>query len=128
MRQRVAICRAILNDPRLLLMDEPYASLDAMTRDQMAVDLAAMTEGRTTTVVFVTHSIAEAVFLSDRVVVMSPRPGRIVADVAVDLPRPRRLELRERPRFGELVGRVTRVFEELGVFHSWAENASLGEA
>jgi NitT/TauT family transport system ATP-binding protein len=128
MRQRVAICRAILHDPRLLLMDEPYAALDAITRDQMAVDLAAMTEDRTTTVLFVTHSISEAVFLSDRVVVMSPRPGRIVADVAVDLLRPRRLKVRERPRFGELVGQVTKVFEELGVFHSWAENASLGEA
>jgi len=119
MRQRVAICRAILHNPRLLLMDEPYAALDAMTRDQMAVDLAAMTEDRSTTVVFVTHSITEAVFLSDRIMVMSPRPGRIVADITVDLPRPRRLQIRQLPRFGELVGMVMKVFEDLGVFHSW---------
>lgn len=123
MRQRVAICRAILHDPRLLLMDEPYAALDAMTRDQMAVDLAATTEGRSTTVVFVTHSINEAVFLSDRVLVMSPRPGRIVADIDIDIPRPRRLHIRELPRYGELVSQVTRVFEELGVFHSWVAPA-----
>jgi NitT/TauT family transport system ATP-binding protein len=123
MRQRVAICRAILHDPRLLLMDEPYAALDAMTRDQMAVDLSAMVESRSTTVVFVTHSISEAVFLSDRILVMSPRPGKIVADIQVDLPRPRRLHVRDLLRFGQLVGEVTKVFEDLGVFRSWTQPA-----
>jgi NitT/TauT family transport system ATP-binding protein len=125
MRQRVAICRAMLHDPNLLLMDEPYAALDAMTRDQMAVDLAATTEGRSTTVVFVTHSITEAVFLSDRILVMSPRPGRIVADIEVDIPQPRGLHIRELPRFGQLVGQVMGVFEELGVFRSRAQSPVL---
>lgn len=118
MRQRVAICRAMLHDPHLLLMDEPYAALDAITRDQMAVDLAAATEGRSTTVVFVTHSITEAVFLSDRILVMSARPGRIVADIEVDIPQPRSLHIRELPRFGQLVGQVMSVFEDLGIFRS----------
>ena len=118
MRQRVAICRAMLHDPHLLLMDEPYAALDAITRDQMAVDLAATTEGRSTTVVFVTHSITEAVFLSDRILVMSARPGRIVADIEVDIPQPRSLHIRELPRFGQLVGQVMNVFEALGIFRS----------
>ncbi|GLU48743.1 ABC transporter ATP-binding protein [Nocardiopsis ansamitocini] len=115
MRQRVGICRAILHDPRLLLMDEPFAALDAMTRDQMAVDLADMAAQRDTTVVFVTHSISEAVFLSDRILVMSPRPGRVVADITVDLPRPRGLHVRETPRFADYVGQVTEVFEDLGI-------------
>ncbi len=89
MQQRVALCRALITDPSLLLMDEPFAALDALTRDEMARELARLWEQRRKTVVFVTHSIAEAVLLGDRVIVMSPRPGRIERDIRIDLPRPR---------------------------------------
>ncbi len=108
MQQRAALCRALLLDPPLLLMDEPFGALDAMTRDDMALELLRIWGERDLarqarkTVLFVTHSIAEAVFLSDRVVVMSPRPGRIVADLRIDLPRPRTVELRASEAFGRL--------------------------
>lgn len=115
MRQRVGICRALLHSPRLLLMDEPFASLDAITRDQMSVDLADLASRLSMTVLFVTHSISEAVFLSDRVFVMSDRPGRIAAELDIDLPRPRRLHIRQTPEFVRYVGEVTTVFEQLGI-------------
>ena len=105
MQQRAALCRALLLDPPLLLMDEPFGALDAMTRDDMALELLRIwgeTAGARKTVLFVTHSIAEAVFLSDRVVVITPRPGRIAADIAIDLPRPRTVELRASEAFGRL--------------------------
>jgi NitT/TauT family transport system ATP-binding protein len=89
MQQRVGICRALITDPSLLLMDEPFAALDALTRDEMARELAHLWERRKKTVVFVTHSIPEAVLLADRILVMSPRPGRIERVIDVDLPRPR---------------------------------------
>ena len=99
MRQRVAICRALLHDPSLLLMDEPFGALDALAREQMAEDLQALWRRLGMTVLFVTHSIPEAVLLSDRVVVLSARPGRLVADVRVDLPRPREIRaVQEDPR------------------------------
>jgi len=89
MQQRVGLCRALITDPTLLLMDEPFAALDALTRDEMARELARLWEQRKKTVVFVTHSIPEAVLLADRIIVMSPRPGRIARTIDIDLPRPR---------------------------------------
>lgn len=116
MRQRVSICRALLHKPPLLLMDEPFGALDAMTRDQLQIDLLRLCSESDMTVFFITHSIAEAIFLSDRVVVMSPRPGRIEKIIDIDLPRPRRLAMREDPRFIEYTRELTDIFKSLGVF------------
>jgi NitT/TauT family transport system ATP-binding protein len=102
MRQRAGICRALIRDPDLLLMDEPFSALDAMTRDEMNLELLRIWERDKKTVVFITHSISEAIFLSDRVVVMSKRPARIVQDVAVSLPRPRAVEVQESVEFNAL--------------------------
>jgi NitT/TauT family transport system ATP-binding protein len=117
MRQRVAICRALLPDAPLLLMDEPFAALDALTREQMGIDLLGIWERDRKTVIFVTHSIQEAVFLSDRVVVMSPRPGRIAADITIDIERPRRLADREAPEFLQHSHAIRDVFIHEGVLH-----------
>jgi NitT/TauT family transport system ATP-binding protein len=110
MQQRVAIARALALEPALLLMDEPFGALDEMTRERMNSEVLRIWEKTGTTVVFVTHSIPEAVFLSSRVVVMSRRPGRITHTVDVNLPRPRGMETRELPRYFEL---VTEVRQEL---------------
>jgi NitT/TauT family transport system ATP-binding protein len=99
MQQRVAICRALMIDPSLLLMDEPFGALDALTRDEMAVELERIWERTRKTIVFVTHSIDEAVLLSDKVVVMTPRPGTVALTVEIDLPRPRTAQMRYDPRF-----------------------------
>lgn len=115
MRQRVSICRALLHDPPLLLMDEPFGALDALTRDQLNLDLQSIWLQSRKTVMFVTHSISEAVFLSDRVVVFSDRPGRVVEVLEIDLPRPRNLSIRETPEFGRYAGEIRRVFSSLGV-------------
>ncbi|MGH3041651.1 MAG: ABC transporter ATP-binding protein [Gaiellaceae bacterium] len=106
MQQRVSIARALSFDPALLLMDEPFGALDEMTRERLNMELLRIWEQAGSTIVFVTHSIAEAVFLSTRVVVLSPRPGRIASVVPIDLGRPRTVETREEPRFFELVTEV----------------------
>ncbi|MCX5494035.1 ABC transporter ATP-binding protein [Kaistia dalseonensis] len=116
MRQRVSICRALLHHPPLMLMDEPFGALDAMTRDQLQIDLLRLCSDNDMTVLFITHSISEAIFLSDRVVVMSPRPGRIERIIDIDLPRPRRLAMREDTRFIEYTRELTQIFKGLGVF------------
>jgi NitT/TauT family transport system ATP-binding protein len=110
MQQRVAIARALAFDPSLLLMDEPFGALDEMTRERMQMELLHIWSQTQTTVVFVTHSIPEAVFLSSRVVVMSARPGRITGVIEIDLPRPRSVETREDPRFFQ---KLTEVRETL---------------
>src|ERR1700674_358878 len=115
MRQRVAICRALLHDPPILLMDEPFGALDALSREQLNIDLLRLWQEMRMTVLFVTHSIPEAIFLSDRVIVMSPRPGRIEADILIDLPRPRRLGLRQTAAFNDFTREVTAVFKKVGV-------------
>jgi len=115
MRQRAAICRALLGDPKLLLMDEPFGALDAMTRDELNLELQRIWLDQRKTVFFVTHSIAEAVFLSDRVVVMSRNPGRVVEILPIDLPRPRALALRAAPEFNRYVTRLQGLFARIGV-------------
>jgi NitT/TauT family transport system ATP-binding protein len=106
MQQRVSIARALSFQPSLLLMDEPFGALDEITRERLNLELLRIWEATATTVVFVTHSIPEAVFLSNRIVVMSPRPGRILAEIAVDLPYPRDEDTREQDRYFELVTEV----------------------
>ncbi len=112
MRQRVAICRALIHDPAILLMDEPFSALDAITRDQMNVALAEIMERTAKTVIFVTHSIREAAFLSDRVLVMGGRPSRIILDAPMPFARPRRLDVEETPEFGQVVRRLRLTIEE----------------
>ena len=101
MQQRASLCRALVTDPQLLLMDEPFGALDAMTRDELDLELLRIWEERKKTVLFVTHSIQEAVFLSDIVIVMSARPGRLLEQIAIDLPRPRTMEVMSAVKFGE---------------------------
>ena len=114
MQQRVAIARALSFEPSLLLMDEPFGALDEMTRERLNLELLSIWEQTGNSVVFVTHSISEAVFLSSRVVVMSPRPGRIAGMVEIDLPHPRMVDTREAPRFFELVTEVRELLRRRG--------------
>jgi NitT/TauT family transport system ATP-binding protein len=115
MRQRAAICRGLLLDPTLLLMDEPFGALDAITRDELNLELERVWEGSKKTVLFITHSISEAVFLSSRVVVMDKNPGRIAEIVDIDLKRPRTLADRETPEFVAYGRRLRSIFETLGI-------------
>ena len=115
MRQRAAIVRALIHDPPLLLMDEPFGALDALTREQMRIDLEELWMQTAKTVLFITHSIDEAVLLADRVIVMSPRPGRIEQVYEIALPRPRGLAARSHPLFIEATQRITDLFLSKGI-------------
>ncbi|HEV8306452.1 MAG TPA: ABC transporter ATP-binding protein [Methylomirabilota bacterium] len=115
MRQRTAICRALIHDPPLLLMDEPFGALDALTREQMRLDIERLWLETRKTVLFITHSIVEAVLLSDRVVVMSPRPGRVDGVFRIELPRPRHLAVQESAEFGRYLKAITDLFLARGV-------------
>ena len=128
MRQRTAIARALLHDPPLLMMDEPFGALDALTREQMRLDLERIWMDARKTVLFITHSIDEAVLLADRVAVMSPRPGRIERILEIGVPRPRGLAGRKHPRFLEAVDEVTQIFLARGVLHRADDPASSGAA
>jgi len=115
MRQRTSIVRALIHDPPLLMMDEPFGALDALTREQMRIDLEELWLRTRKTVVFVTHSIDEAVLLADRVVVMSPRPGRIEQVIQVDLSRPRGIAARQAAGFGAITQQITQIFLARGI-------------
>jgi NitT/TauT family transport system ATP-binding protein len=114
MQQRVSLVRALIHDPALLLMDEPFGALDAMTRETMHIELQRIWMERRKTIVFITHSIAEAVFLADRVLVMTPRPGRIGAELTIDLPRPRPLEVVNTEGFGAYVREIRAALNATG--------------
>jgi NitT/TauT family transport system ATP-binding protein len=114
MQQRVGIARALVHDPAMLLMDEPFGALDAMTREHMNMELQRLWMARNKTVLFITHSIPEAVFLADRVVVMTPRPGRIAEVLKIDLPRERTLEMMSSSDFGRYVQRIRTHFGSTG--------------
>ncbi len=111
MAQRVAIARALIHDPDLLLLDEPFASLDAMTRERMWNELSRIWQARQKTVIMVTHSINESLFLADRVLVLTQRPGKVKLDLEVDLPRPRPDDIRYTPHFGKLARKLREAIE-----------------
>jgi NitT/TauT family transport system ATP-binding protein len=114
MQQRVAITRALIHDPAMLLMDEPFGALDAMTREHMNLELQRIWMEKKKTVFFITHSIPEAVFLADRVLVMTPRPGRVVDDLRIKLPRPRPLDVMTTSEFGEYTRHIRGLFSVKG--------------
>jgi len=114
MQQRVGICRALVHSPQLLIMDEPFGALDAMTREQMMIELQRIWMDQKTTILFITHSLSEAIFLSDRVLVMGPRPGRVVGEFTIDIPRPRRIRDERSPAFAGYADRVRACLEASG--------------
>ncbi len=117
MRQRVSLIRTLVHEPSVLLMDEPFGALDALTRLQVRMDLEALWLRRRPTVLFITHSVEEAVGLSDRIFVMGPSPGCVVDEIRIDLPRPRPIVLGDAPQFAAYVDRIYGHFERLGVLH-----------
>jgi NitT/TauT family transport system ATP-binding protein len=117
MRQRVSIARALVHEPSILMMDEPFGALDAITRTQIRHDLELLWMETKKTVVFITHSIEEAIGLSDRVLVMSNSPGTIIDEIRIDLPRPRPVHLGEHPEFAEYAQRIFTIFEQIGVYN-----------
>jgi NitT/TauT family transport system ATP-binding protein len=118
MQQRVALCRALVHDPDILLLDEPFGALDALTRDQMNYDLQRLWLEKRKTAILVTHSIDEAVWMSDRVLVITPRPARIAEDITIDLPRPRSIAVKTTPQFNAYTGHIRELFSKLGVFRT----------
>lgn len=118
MRQRVALCRALVHDPEILLLDEPFGALDALTRDQMNFDLQRLWLEKRKTAILVTHSIEEAVWMSDRILVMTPRPASIYEDILIDLPRPRSMSMKSTSKFNEYTGHIRDLFEKLGVLNT----------
>src|SRR5574341_375778 len=114
MQQRAAITRALLHDPAILLMDEPFGALDAMTREQMNLELQRIWRESGKTILLITHSIPEAVFLGERILVMTPRPGTLAEVIAVDIPRPRSLDVMVAPRFGEITHEIRALFQQKG--------------
>lgn len=117
MRQRVSLIRTLVHEPSVILMDEPFGALDALTRLQVRMDLEALWLRKRPTVVFITHSVEEAVGLSDRILVMSPSPGEVIDDIKVELQRPRPIVLGDAPEFAGYVDRIHRQFERMGVLH-----------
>lgn len=117
MRQRVSLIRTLVHEPSVILMDEPFGALDALTRLQVRMDLEALWVRRRPTVLFITHSVEEAVGLSDRIFVMSPSPGEVVDEIVVELPRPRPIVLGDAPEFAAYVDRIYAHFERMGVLH-----------
>jgi NitT/TauT family transport system ATP-binding protein len=113
MRQRVSICRALIHQPPVLLMDEPFGALDALTREQMMVDLQTIRSTGGMSVLFITHSIPEAVFLADRIIVMGTRPGRILEELPVPFARPRSLGLLSEPDFNQLAAHIRGLLGEV---------------
>jgi NitT/TauT family transport system ATP-binding protein len=123
MQRRVAICRALVTNPPILLLDEPFGALDAMTRDYMNIELMRIWQANRKTVILITHSIQEAVLLSDRVAVMSPIPGRILEVIDIDIPRPRGLEVIAQPRFGEIANHIRQYFSADMFIHKGTKTA-----
>ncbi len=117
MRQRTAIVRGLIHNPPILMMDEPFGALDALTREQMRIDLEQIWIQTKKTVLFITHSIDEAVLLADRVLVMTPRPGRVERDIRITMPRPRGIEARKNPEFIKVNEEITEIFLKRGVLH-----------
>lgn len=122
MRQRVAIVRALVHDPSILLMDEPFGALDAITRTQARHDLELLWMETKKSVVFITHSVDEAVGLSDRVLIMSKSPGKIHEEIEIDLPRPRPINIGNNPEFSQYTDKIYATFEELGITHFGSTN------